>query len=337
MSTFDQIVQQVRSRQFAPLYYLHGEEEYFIDKLVGIFQDQVLAPADNAFNREIFFGADATAAKILNACKSFPVFATLRLVIVKEAQRLNKKELEKLVPYLQQPVKSSLLVLAFKGKAVGLPKEGEKAVKQNGEDFESKKLYENDIQQWVEIHLKEIGFQYDPGIPDVLTAQLGLNISLIENEIEKMAIYLRAMGIPKLSKDFVYDMINLDREFNVFELIHALSERNIFRSNLIIDRLTQNTKLNPPTVLLSNLYRFFHQLSLVHSYKLRDPNAIKNQLKVNYYAAKDFVEASRHYPAGVSLRNIQYIQETDLQLKGITSTDLPDRHLLKTLIWKLMH
>jgi len=128
MSSFDQLIKHIQARKFVPVYYLHGEEGYFIDKLVALFQDSVLQAGEIAFNREIFFGADANSAKILNACKSFPVFADRRLVIVKEAQKLNKKDVETLIPYLQQPIRSTLLVLAYKGKNMGLPKEGEKAV-----------------------------------------------------------------------------------------------------------------------------------------------------------------------------------------------------------------
>lgn len=334
--TFKQILQAISQKQFAPVYYLHGEETYFIDKLTQALSEGVVSPAEAAFNKSVFYGPDTNASQIITACRSFPVMATHRLTIVKEAQRLSKQELEKLAAYVEQPVPSTVLVLAFKGRNAGLPKKAATAAAKHGVAFHAKKMYERDVLHWLEGYLQESELETEPGIAPILVANLGLNIPLIENELEKMFIYLKATRQKRLTKDFVYEMINVDKEFNVFELIHALSEKQNFRAHLIIDRLTQNSKLNPGILIISNLFRFFHNIALVHSLRLRDVNAIKNQLNVHYYAAKEYSAASRRYSLAATYRNIRHIQQVDLMLKGMIPTHMSERHILKTLVFQLL-
>lgn len=334
--SFTSILQQIRAKKFAPIYHLHGAETYFLDKLTQALEEEVLTPSEAAFNKSVFYGADSNANQILNACRSFPVMATHRFTLVKEAQRLGKPDLQKLADYAAQPVPSTVLVLVFKGRNASLPKKGATAAAKHGVNFHAKKMYERDIQKWVDGYLQACDFKVDPGIAPILVANLGLNIQLIENELEKMFIFLKATKQQQLTRDFVYEMINVDKEFNVFELIHALSEKQVFRSHMIIDRLTQNSKLNPGVLIVSNLFRFFHQLALVHGLRLRDVNAIKNQLGVNYYAAKDYAAARNKYTASATYRNIHYIQQVDLQLKGIIPSFMDERHMLKTLVFRLL-
>ena len=334
--TFQQIQQQVKEGKFAPLYYLHGEEGYFIDKLVNLLEEKVLNPSEAAFNKEVFYGNATQMAKVLNACKSFPVMANQRLVLIKEAQQIGKKEWDRLAEYVKAPTTSTVLVIAFKGRGNSLPKSLVSSMSRACVNYHAKKLYDNDIQQWITSFLQEKNIQSDPGIPTILTTNLGTHISLIENELNKMLIYLQATGKNQLTKDFVFEMINVDKEFNVFELIQALSHKNRYRAHLIIDRLTQNAKINPPVLTLNALFRFFDHLAMVHTYKLRDPNAIKHQLKVNYYAAKDYAFAREKYTLGQTYRNIRLIQEADQAIKGLISTQMGDRHLLKTLVWELI-
>ncbi|MEM9721555.1 MAG: DNA polymerase III subunit delta, partial [Bacteroidota bacterium] len=312
--TFQNLIQQIDSGNFAPLYYLHGVEGYFIDKVVAKLEEKVLSPSEAAFNKEVYYGSETQLAKVLNACQSFPVMANRRLILVKEAQQVSKKEWDRLSSYLKAPIPTSTLVIAFKGKNAGLPKAIAAGKHPSVVEYHAKKLYENDIQKWVSTLLQEKGVESEPGIPAILTSNLGTNISLIDNELDKMLIYLKATNQQVLRKDFVFEMINVDKEFNVFELIQALSIKNRYRAHMIIDRLTQNTKINPPVLTLSALFRFFDNLALVHSHKLRDPNSIKHQLKVNYYAARDYSAAKEKYSLGQTYRNIRLIQEADQAL-----------------------
>jgi DNA polymerase III subunit delta len=336
--TYPQIISDIQKGQFAPVYYLHGEESFLIEKIYHALaaEGAVLQPGEEDFNRELFYGPDTRASQVVHACRSFPIMANRRLVILKEAQRMNPKELEKLTPYLKQPVPSSVLVMLFKDRRAGLPKAAANAAGKAGVNFHAKKLYDRDVQQWTEALIREKGYQCDPEIPAVLVNNLGLNLNLIENELDKMFIYLKATQQQRLSKEFVFQMINVDKEFNAFELVSALSQHQVQRSHLIIDRLTRNTKVNPPTLVVGALFRFFHHLALVHRYQLRDPNSAKHQLGLNYFQARDAVNATRHYPVGKVYRNLGYIEETDQRLKGMIPSYMDEAHALKTLVWRLL-
>ncbi|RMG75489.1 MAG: DNA polymerase III subunit delta [Bacteroidetes bacterium] len=336
--SYPKLLEAIRKKAFSPVYYLHGEEGYFIDKLIEALaaDGAVLTEGEAAFNREVFYGPDAKAGAVINACRSFPVMAERRLIIVKEAHRMPKPELEKLGPYLENPVPSSVLVLAFKDRQVGLPKALAAAAKKAGVDYHARKMYERDVQQWTQNLIREAGLEVHPDIPGILVDYLGTNLNLIENELNKMMLVLKAQGKNHLSRELVFEMIDIDKEFNVFALIQALSERRRYRAHMVINRLTQNTKINPPVLIIGGLYRFFHQLALVHKFQLRDPNSIKDTLRVNYYQARDFAQASKQYNKGQVYRNIGYIQDADLALKGLVPTQMDEGHILKTLVWKLL-
>jgi len=336
--TYPDILKQIKSRKFAPIYYLHGEESFLIDKIYTALDEEgvVLDAGSRDFNRELFFGPETKANQILNACRSFPVMAQHRLVILKEAHRMSSKELELLTPYLKKPVPSTVLVLLFKDRRSALPKTGSQAAGKNGVNFHAKKLYDRDVMRWVDMIIQEAGYETDPEVAGTLVTNLGLDLGLIENELGKMFIFLKATGQTHLKKDFVYQMINVDKTFNAFELVHALSQKQAYRSHMIINRLTQNLKVNPPTVIVSSLFRFFHHVALVHRHKLRDPNSVKHQLGVNYFQAKDCISGARYYPLPTVYRNIGLIEAVDLKLKGQIRTDLGADHHLKTLVWQLL-
>ncbi|MEZ4825167.1 MAG: DNA polymerase III subunit delta [Bacteroidia bacterium] len=337
--SFQQIIQDIRQKKFSPVYYLHGEETYFIDKLTEALDSDgaVLSESEKAFNREVLYGPDTSASKVINACRSFPVMAQYKLILLKEAQRMNKTEVEKLKNYLAQPVPSSILVMTFKGPKATLPAAVAKSLHKSTVVFQSKKMYDQDVQQWVAGHISESGFEYDPGIPSILVTNLGTNLNLIENEVEKMTIYLKATGQSKLTQQFVYEMIDVDKEFNVFELTNALGKRDHYRSHMIVDRLTQNTRINPPVLTVNGLFRFFHQIALLKQLQLKDVNAVKNALSTNYYAAKDYLEASKTFSLAQVYRNIGYIQDADLQLKGMIPSNMDESHILKTLVWQILN
>ncbi|MEM7658790.1 MAG: DNA polymerase III subunit delta [Bacteroidota bacterium] len=336
--TYLQILQQIKQGKFAPVYYLHGEEGYFMDKIVQALDTEgvVLQAGEAAFNREVFYGPDAKASQVINACRSFPVMANRRLVILKEAHRMAKPELEKLGSYAKQVVPSSVLVLVFKDRKAGLGKKVVGNLKGHLVDFHARKMYERDVQQWCEGFLKDSGFQVEAGAAGILVEHLGTNLNLIENELDKIFIQLKAKGQTQLTKNFLFQMIDIDKEFNVFELIKAMTERKVYRCHLIVDRLTQNVKNNPPTVIVSALFRFFDQVALVHKHKLRDPNSIKSQLGVNYFQARDYATASQTYHRAQVYRNIGLLQDADLRLKGQIPTQMNSRHILKTLVWQLL-
>ncbi|MEL6253481.1 MAG: DNA polymerase III subunit delta [Bacteroidota bacterium] len=338
--TLNQILSQIKEKKFAPVYYLHGEETWFIDKIMDALDADgaVMTASEASFNRTLLYGAETQAAQMVQACRSFPVMAQYRLVLVKEAQRVNKAEWEKMKAYFENPVPSTVLVLAFRDRNAGLPKASVTALgKKGGVNFHAKKLYEKDVQHWIAGQIKDSDFEADPQIPFILSANLGTDIAHIENELEKMFIFLKAHNKKELKQDFVYQMIQVDKRFNVFELVHAIAGRENYKAHMIVDRLTQNEKINPPILTINGLFRFFHNLALVHRFQLRTTDSIKNQLKVNYYQAKDYQLASRNFNLAQTYRNISFLKEVDLSMKGMLSTHLSSRELVKTLVWKMLN
>lgn len=335
--TYDAIVQQVQAGNFAPVYYFYGDEHWFTDKLTHLVEVHALAPDEEAFNKQVFYGAEAKAAAVLGACRSFPMLAHRRLVVVKEAHRMDKNEIEKLLPYFKQPVASSVLLLSFKGEKKSLPAAAAKAIEANaGVLHEAKKMYERDAKAWLDQLIRRRNISADPDVADLMLANLGVNLGLLENELDKMAIALQASGQPRLTRGFVLDSIGLDREFNVFELINALSTRQTQKCHMMIAQMTRNLKLNPPVVVAGGLYRFYHQIALAYSHKLTDAKSIQNQLKINWFQATDTANGKRSYNLSQVYRNIGFIEEADKQLKGITPSLMDEQHILKTLVWQLL-
>ena len=209
--TFEQITKDIEKKNFAGIYYLTGEETYFTDKITHLLDEQVLDASEKDFNRDVLYGTETQVGHILNGCKRFPLLAERRLVIVKEAQGIDAKNWDKMLSYFKKPSPTTILVLAFKGKNKGLPKAAVKAIEENkGIHFEMKKMYERDAIKWVGSYIESRGFEAEVGVSDIIVGYLGLHLHHIENELEKIFIYLSAMKDKKLPKSLVYEMINID-------------------------------------------------------------------------------------------------------------------------------
>lgn len=335
--TFEQLKQSITKKQFAALYLLSGEESYFLDKLAESLDEHVLEKEAHDFNREVFYGAQATVSQLLNACKGFPVMADKRFVMLKEAQDLKKDNWEKLLPYLSKPSPSTVFVLVFKGKTSSVPKKVLDACNKNGTTFDAKKMYDKDVRAWATLHITQAGFEAEQGVVDTVIDFLGTNFFMIENELDKIFILLSGRKEKKISKQLVFEMMNIDREFNVFELTAALGKKDSMKAHLIIHKLSQNPKNNPAILIISNLFRFFNDLSMVYAHKLTDARSIQEKMKLNFYAAQDMSLARQKYNLGSVYRNISFILEADLMLKGQIQTSMDEAQILKNLVWKLLN
>ncbi len=334
--TYDQVKKNIAKKTFSPIYYLYGEETYFTDKLIHLIDEHVLSQGERDFNAEIFYGGECSIGQILNACKSFPLMADRRLVIVKEAQSLGKKEWEKMLSYFQKPSKTTVLALGFKGKEGKLDKAAMKAIEANGVSVESKRMYDKDIRNWTTLHIADSGYEAEAGVVDVIVDYLGTNLGFIENELDKIFIVLSAHKQKKITKGLVYEMINIDKEFNVFELRKALSKKDVYQSQMIAYRLAATSKQNPLIVIISTLFRFFDNLLILFSKKAIDVKSIQTEIGANWFEAQDYAEARKRYNIGAVQRNIQYLLEADLTLKGMIPSDMEEDHILKTLVWKIV-
>lgn len=335
--TFESLKKEIESGKFAPMYYLAGTEPYFVDKLTKLLEDKALTPAEASFNKAVFYGSDATAGKLLGELRSFPMMAPRRLVVLKEAQKMGKTEWEKLQPYLEKPVDSTVFVIAFKDKGMDGRSKAYKAIEKNSKVFVSKALYENQIPDWIQRHVDSRGYTLQPDALRVLSTYLGTNLALIESELEKIFIVLQGDKSKDVTTKVVYDMINIDKDFNVFELMNSLGARDHAKSHFIINQMMRNVKENPPVLILSQVYQFYAKLLKLQALKLTNDFEVAKALGIHNFVAKQYVSALRKYNGRELYRNLTYALEADLYLKGVYTTHMSDEHVMKTLIFKLLN
>ncbi len=334
---FNQILQKIQKKEFSQVYFLCGEESYFIDKIVESLDQQVLKKSEKSFNYDIFYAPEIKLGQIIAAARGYPMMANKRLVMVKELQRVKKDELEILTPYLEKPVPTTVLVLIYKDKK--LP-DGRskfmKSIKTNAVFFESKALYEKDVILFVQQLVNDKGFHIDYDALQIIVQYLGTNLQLIDSELKKILIYLTAKKLNKITKEIIFEFINIDKDFNVFQLIDALGARDVPNAHHIIDQMSKNFKDQPPLMLIPQIYKFYLQLGILKQINLNDNKQIAEYLKINPFFAQKYKLALQKYSLSKIKQNILYLLDADLSLKGIHSTRMGEVHIMKTLILNLL-
>ena len=332
MATYPEIISQLQNKQYKSLYLLHGAEPFFIDKITDFIQKNVLTEAEKSFNQTIFYGRDADVGAIIETAKRYPMMADKQVVIIKEAQDL--KRIEELDNYTSNPVSSTILVLAFKYKKPDGRKKVFKSIKKNGEVFESKPIYENQMQKWVEEYIHQYKRKITPKATLLISEFIGTNLSLASNEIEKLFITVPEGG---LIEDFtVSEVIGINKDFNNFELQNAIGHRDSKKAMQIALYFANHQKEHPLVVTLSILGRYFSNLVLMYF----NPNASKQDIArmigvVPFFVDEYFVAKSKHTAPG-AVKAIELIREYDLKSKGVNSASTPPGELLKELVFKLL-
>ena len=335
---FNKLKKDIEAGKFAPIYYLGGKEPYFVDKLSKLIEKKALTQDQEAFNKAVMYGADAKAGKLLSELRSFPMMmAPRRLVMLKEAQRFDKREWEKLLPYLEKPVDSTVFVITFKDKDLDQRTKPFKAIEKNGVVFKGKPIYENKVGRWMVDYADSKGFKLDPAALPILTAYLGTNLGLIESELEKIFIYLNGDTSKPVTPAVVYEMINIDKDYNVFELMNSLGVRDHSKSHFIVNQMMRNVKDNPPVLIVFQLFQFFSRILRVQSRKLRTESEIGKELGIPNFVARQYAMAARNYSNRDLYRNLTFILEADLFLKGVQGTHMSHEHVMKTLVYKVLN
>jgi len=334
---FKQILQKIYNREFSPVYFLCGEENYFIDKIYEALENHVISETEKGFNFDVFYAPEIKLGQVIAAARGYPMMAEKRLVMVKELQRVKKNDLDILTPYLEKPVPSTVLVLVYKDKK--LP-DGRskfmKALKNHATIFESKALYEKDVLLYTQQIIAEKNFQIDSDALQVILQYLGTNLQLIESELKKIFIYLTAKNLTKITKEIVFEFIDIDKDFNVFQLIDALGTRDIPNAHHIIDQMSKNFKDQPPLMLIPQIYKFYLQLGILKQSNTNSDKDIAEILKINPYFAHKYKIALQNYNITKIKLNILHLLNADLALKGIYPTRMGDVHIMKTLVINLL-
>ncbi len=341
--TINELLKDIKSRKFKPVYLLHGEEPYYIDKLSEMLEKSVLTEAEKGFNQTILYGKDTDVATILNTVKRYPMMSEFQFVLIKEAQEVkwgkeeeDKKSTDPWLAYLENPLSSTILVICHKYGKFDKRKKTYKAIEKNGVVFESAALYDNKIPGWIEDFVRERGFGMHARGALLLAEYLGNDLSKIANELEKLFLNL-APG-HEITPEQIQDNIGISKEYNVFELQDALAKRNVIKANQIVDYFGANPKSNPIQMVLGVLNTYFSKVLKYHYATDRSPQGLARELGVNPYFVKDYEIAGRNYDKAKLFRIFNFLREYDLKSKGVDATgNLSDGDLLKELIYKIIH
>jgi DNA polymerase-3 subunit delta len=333
--TFEQIISDLKNKIYKPIYFLSGEESYFIDLITKYIQDNALSENEKAFNQTIIYGKDVEIAAVINSAKRYPMMANYQVVIVKEAQ--NIKEIDDLVHYALNPLKSTILVINYKYKTLDKRKKLYKAINDNGVLFESKKLYDNEIPGWINAYLKKKNRTIDPSAGMLITEYLGNDLGKIANELEKLIITLPS-GETNITALHIEKNIGISKDYNNFELNKALTQKNVLKANRIINHFANNPKDNPLVVTISMLYSFFSKVLVYHFIKNKtNKQEVAATLKVNPFFITDYEKAAKQYTPKKVVEIIEQLRKYDLRSKGLNSENTPHGELLKELVYKIIH
>jgi DNA polymerase-3 subunit delta len=334
MERINQIVSAIKQGNIKPIYFLMGEEPYYIDKISEYIEKNVLSEEEKGFNQMVLYGRDVSIEDIVSNAKRFPMMSERQVLIVKEAQDLSRT-IENLVNYVENPQPSTVLVVCYKYKTLDKRKKLSKIIDKKGLLFESKKLYENQVGDWIRRALSKLEYQIEPKAALMLVEFLGTDLSKINNELEKLMIVL-----PKsttITAAHIEENIGISKDFNNFELRKAVGEKRIVKANQIIKYFGQNPRSNPLVMTISLLNSFFTQLLIYHGLKDKSKGNVARALRINPFFVSDYQKAATNYPMRKVSQIISMLRDADLKSKGVGAQNLPPEDILKELLYKVMH
>lgn len=328
----EKIIAEWKKGQFKPVYWLEGEENFPIDQLVDYAENQILDEAEASFNRSVFYGRDSNWADIINACRRYPMFAEKQVVILKEAQHL--RDIDKLEAYVEQPLHSTIFVVAHKDKKLDGRSKLAKILKSKAVVLSTKKLYENQLPEWTQQLIVARGMQIQPRALALLVDHIGNDLSRISNEIEKISINLGSRK--NITEDDIENFVGVSKEFNVFELQEAIARRDLAKCLRIVQYFESNPKAGSIHMALPSLYSFFSKAYMVSGVNSTDEKAIASALGVNPFFTKDYIRAFKSFgPQGLE-RVLLLLHQYNLKSLGVNSPAISDAELLKEMICKML-
>ena len=335
--SFDSIMADLEACRFVPVYYLMGDESYYIDKISDYIAEHVLQPEERDFNQTILFGSDVTASQVADYARRYPMMSEYQVIIVKEAQ--NIKQTEALEKYFKQPSPSTILVMCHKNGTVdGRKREYVKAIQSAGVLFESKKLRDRDLPVFIEQYLKARNVSIDAKSTQIIADSIGADLSRLSSELDKVILSLPEQD-RRVTPQVVEDQIGVSKEFNSFELRDAIVNRNVFKANQIIKYFDDNPKAGSIYAFLPMLFNYFQNLMIAYyAPKNQSQEAVAEWLELrNVWAAKDYMTGMRNYTGMKVMQIIGKIREIDAKSKGLDNPNTPPGELMKELIFYILH
>ena len=332
--TYDEIMSDLRNRIFKPVYFLAGDEPYYIDLITDYITDKILQEEEKSFNQMVLYADDTNIASIIDVARRFPMMSSHQVVIVREAQSLRK--VDDLAIYLEKPLASTILVFCYKYKTLDKRTKLYKMLESHDLYFESARLRDYQIPGWIERYLMKKGIRTDPNACAMLTEFLGTDLHKIANELDKLIITLPE-GKPVITSALIEQNIGISKDYNNFELQKAIGERNILKANMIVRYFADNPKENPITLSISSLFGFYSKLLVYHYLPDKSKNNVAAALKVNPFFVKDYESAAAKYNVSRTVQIISLLRTYDLRSKGFGDAGTDQGDLLKELVYKILH
>jgi len=335
--TFEEILREIRARQFQPIYFLHGEEPFFIDQIEAAIDANALTESEKSFNQSILYGKEVNHLALLDTLRRYPMMSERQVVILREAQEM--KSLSELASYVENPMPTTVFVVCHKHKKVDLrTKFGKTLQGKNVVLFESKKLYDNQVADWIAGYGKSKKLSVEPQAAALLAEYLGADLAKVANELDKLALNLPAGTA--VTPAHVQEYVGISKDYNVFELQKAFATRDLPKITRIREHFASNIRKNPLIVTISSLFAYFSKVYMLHSLKgSSDAELVKAlELRSDWFL-KEYKIAANNYSPAQTVRVISLLKEYDLRSKGVDTdtTNTGDEELMKELFWKILH
>jgi DNA polymerase-3 subunit delta len=327
----EKIIADWKRKEFKPVYWLEGDEEYFIDKAIDYAEHHILNETEASFNLSVFYGRDTSWADVINACRRYPMFAERQVILLKEAQQM--RDVEKLESYIENPLHSTVFIVAYKEKKVDGRSKLAKLLKQKAVLITTKKIYDNQLPEWTQELLRSKQLTISPKGLALLVDHIGNDLTRIENEIEKISINLGKRKM--ITEEDIEEFVGVSKDFNVFELQSALARKDLAKSIRIIQYFESNPKAAPIQLVLPSLFGFFSKVFMIFGAGTQDEKAIATAIGVNSFFVKDYLQAAKVYDYQGVERILLLLHQYNLKSIGINNAGTEDGSLLKEMVCKM--
>ncbi|HAP00446.1 MAG TPA: DNA polymerase III subunit delta [Bacteroidetes bacterium] len=332
---FASTLKEIKSKIFHPIYFLEGDEPYYIDLLSSYIEDHALSDSEKSFNQHVIYGKDVTPLQIRELASGYPMLGNYQVIIVKEAQSIRADAWEPMEHYLQKPLKTTILVICHKYKSIDKRTRFGKMITEHTVHLVSKKIYESELPDWILRYAHEEKLKLTEEAAMLLAEFIGNDLSRIASELKKLLI-----NIPEgktIDANDISSNIGMNREYNSFELNRALGEKNVLKANRIIQYFGSNQKANPMVMTLGTMFSYFQKIYVAHVSRATDKNAVAQAIGVSPYFAGEYLTAMRNFPLPKVEYVLQTISEYDLKSKGVNIANNDSGELLRELIYKILH
>lgn len=333
------VLKELKAGKFAPIYFLDGEEPFYVDLITDFIEKNAIAEHERSFNQLVLYGKDSNMGQILNNARKFPMMADRQVVIVKELQSLpdlGKEDPQKLlISYLQNPLPSTILVLAHKHKKLDGRSALYKELDKRAVYVRSDKVSDYKLNAWIDEYFKDMGHAIEPKGCQLLADSIGNNLEVLTNEVGKML--LNFQGETKVTTEHIAKYIGINKDYNNFEFLKAIGFRDVGKANKIIHYFSQNPKAHPVIPLFSLIYTYFTRIALIHQARVYSDSQVAGVIGVPPFVAKEYIAAARNYKLGKVIEVFRYIKEADLRFKGVDSGSLSESENLRELVYRILH